>query len=129
MVNNKDWDALLRFLSYNFKRNPKLPEDFDEKYIEKLHFNRDSYSEKLESTAKNVSLEDDNIVIEFENFVPYNQEDNFNSVNFKLLKNSKEYKGMRECHIEPDWLLIYKIENRLLILKLIRTGTHSDLFK
>ncbi|MBR3671159.1 MAG: type II toxin-antitoxin system YafQ family toxin [Spirochaetia bacterium] len=45
------------------------------------------------------------------------------------LKNSKEYKGMRECHIEPDWLLIYKIENRLLILKLIRTGTHSDLFK
>ena len=91
MVNNKDWDALLRFLSYNFKRNPKLPEDFDEKYIEKLHFNRDSYSEKLESTAKNVSLEDDNIVIEFENFVPYNQEDNFNSVNFKLLKNSKEY--------------------------------------
>lgn len=36
---------------------------------------------------------------------------------------------MRECHIEPDWLLIYKIENRLLILKLIRTGTHSDLFK
>lgn len=34
----------------------------------------------------------------------------------------------RECHIEPDWLLIYKVEADLLILKLIRTGSHSDLF-
>lgn len=44
------------------------------------------------------------------------------------LQNSKAYKGMRECHIEPDWLLIYKTEKDMLILKLIRTGTHSDLF-
>ena len=45
-----------------------------------------------------------------------------------LLKNSRNYQGMRECHIEPDWLLIYKIQDELLILKLIRTGIHSDLF-
>lgn len=38
------------------------------------------------------------------------------------------YKGHRECHIKPDWLLIYKIENNELILTLARTGTHSDLF-
>lgn len=38
------------------------------------------------------------------------------------------YQGHRECHIEPDWLLIYKIENDILILTLTRTGTHSDLF-
>lgn len=44
------------------------------------------------------------------------------------LTNAKEYKGVRECHIQPDWLLIYKIYNDSLILKLIRTGTHSDLF-
>ena len=44
------------------------------------------------------------------------------------LVNSRKYKGMRECHIEPDWLLIYKIQREILILKLIRTGTHSDLF-
>ena len=36
--------------------------------------------------------------------------------------------GFRECHIEPDWLLIYRIENNLLELFLFRTGTHSDLF-
>lgn len=38
------------------------------------------------------------------------------------------YKNFRECHIEPDWLLIYQIENEELILILSRTGTHSDLF-
>ena len=44
------------------------------------------------------------------------------------LQNSRNYKGMRECHIEPDWLLVYKILKEKLILSLIRTGTHSDLF-
>jgi mRNA interferase YafQ len=37
------------------------------------------------------------------------------------------YKGRRECHVEPDWLLIYKLENDEIIFE--RTGTHSDLFK
>lgn len=44
------------------------------------------------------------------------------------LVNSRNYKDMRECHIEPDWLLIYKVYDETLILKLIRTGTHADLF-
>jgi len=44
------------------------------------------------------------------------------------LVNSRKYKGMRECHIEPDWLLVYKITESVLILTLFRTGTHSDLF-
>jgi mRNA interferase YafQ len=39
-----------------------------------------------------------------------------------------DYIGHRECHITPDWLLIYKIENDILTLSLTRTGTHSDLF-
>lgn len=38
------------------------------------------------------------------------------------------YVGFRECHIQPDWLLIYRIENDELILFLSRTGSHSDLF-
>ncbi|NJD02025.1 MAG: type II toxin-antitoxin system YafQ family toxin [Ruminiclostridium sp.] len=38
------------------------------------------------------------------------------------------YTGHRECHIAPDWLLVYKIEKEILILSLTRTGTHSDLF-
>ncbi len=39
-----------------------------------------------------------------------------------------DYKGCRECHILPDWLLIYEISDDELILYLTRTGTHSDLF-
>ena len=40
-----------------------------------------------------------------------------------------EYSDCRECHITPDWLLIYKISNRELVLYLTRTGSHSDLFR
>ena len=38
------------------------------------------------------------------------------------------YNGCRECHIAPDWLLIYKIFEDVLVLELSRTGSHSDLF-
>lgn len=39
-----------------------------------------------------------------------------------------DYDGFRECHIFPDWLLIYNIDNKNSLLYLVRTGTHSDLF-
>ena len=45
------------------------------------------------------------------------------------LINSRDYQNARECHIEPDWLLVYQIREEILSLKLLRTGTHSDLFK
>ena len=38
------------------------------------------------------------------------------------------YGGFRECHVQPDWLLVYQIDGDKLILFLARTGTHSDLF-
>lgn len=38
-----------------------------------------------------------------------------------------EYEGRRECHIKPDWLLIYKVDEKYLILE--RIGSHSELFK
>lgn len=41
---------------------------------------------------------------------------------------SGDWSGFRECHIQPDWLLIYKLEDDVLVLTLTRTGTHSDLF-
>lgn len=69
----------------------------------------------------------------------YNQED-FKCVLNYLVNNQKlpakykdhelkgEYKGLRECHIKTDWLLIYCINDNELTLYLMRTGTHSDLF-
>lgn len=44
------------------------------------------------------------------------------------LTNCGEYMNCRELHIEPDWLLVYKVTNNELILMLIRTGSHSKLF-
>ena len=41
---------------------------------------------------------------------------------------SGNYSDCRECHITPDWLLVYRINDEELILYLTRTGTHSDLF-
>lgn len=44
----------------------------------------------------------------------------------KAHKLQGSYKGMLECHIEPDWLLVYEIDD--VSITLYRTGTHSDLF-
>ncbi len=41
---------------------------------------------------------------------------------------SGNYKGCRECHVEPDWLLIYKVYEDVLVLMLTRAGSHSELF-
>lgn len=69
----------------------------------------------------------------------YNQEDFKTVINILVSGNplpekykdhslSGNYIGFRECHINPDWLLIYRIDNDILTLTLVRTGTHSDLF-
>ena len=42
---------------------------------------------------------------------------------------SGDFYGCRECHIEPDFLLIYEIHNDIMVLLLVRTGSHSNLFK
>ena len=44
------------------------------------------------------------------------------------LTPSRNYKRVRECHLQPDWLLIYQIDMENSTLRLIRTGSHSDLF-
>lgn len=47
---------------------------------------------------------------------------------FKDHNLSGNYYGFRECHIAPDWLLIYQVNNNELVLVLSRTGSHTDLF-
>ncbi|OGN63609.1 MAG: damage-inducible protein [Chlamydiae bacterium RIFCSPHIGHO2_12_FULL_49_9] len=46
---------------------------------------------------------------------------------FKDHKLGGNYKNHRECHVEPDWLLIYRVDDKEIVY--VRTGTHSDLFK
>lgn len=45
------------------------------------------------------------------------------------LKDDKYFKNCGECHIEPDWLLVYQYNNNELILLLVATGSHSEVFK
>lgn len=47
---------------------------------------------------------------------------------FKDHNLSGNYNGFRECHIAPAWLLIYQVNNNELVLVLLKTGSHSDLF-
>ena len=66
--------------------------------------------------------------------------DKLNYVINKLVNNEKleekyrdhrligKYLGCCECHIEPDWILIYRLESERIVLYLLRTGSHSDLF-
>lgn len=44
------------------------------------------------------------------------------------LRDTKKYRGVRECHIKPDWLLVYRVNSKKLELWLLATGSHSDLF-
>ena len=41
---------------------------------------------------------------------------------------SGRFQGFRECHIKPDWLLVYLVEKNILTLTLVDTGTHGDIF-
>ena len=50
------------------------------------------------------------------------------SPKYKAHALSGDYSGCRECHIAPDWLLVYEVVEQDLLLYLMRTGTHSDLF-
>ncbi len=44
------------------------------------------------------------------------------------LQDTKYFRNCRECHIEPDWILVYKIKEDKIILYLVETGSHSDIF-
>lgn len=48
--------------------------------------------------------------------------------NDHFLRDNKKYKNCKELHIEPDWLLVYKYLDKELVLLLVETGSHSELF-
>ncbi len=62
------------------------------------------------------------IVDKLQNGIPLEEKHRDNELKGK-------FKGFRECHIQPDWLLMYLIEDDVLVLTLVDTGTHSDMFK
>ena len=78
----------------------------DLKLARKRGFDENKLNEIIKSLANGVKLP------------PFNRDHNL----------SGNYKGYRECHITPDWLVIYSKKEKIRIITLIRTGSHSDLF-
>ncbi len=63
----------------------------------------------------------ENVVEKIRNGIPLEERHKDHPLKGRMLK-------YRECHIQPDWLLVYLIEEDILVLTLIATGTHADLF-
>ncbi len=86
------------------------------------------FTSKFKKDIKLLKKQGKNIekLYEIINILAYGEELDAKYRDHNLIGN---YKGYRECHIEPDWLLIYKVMENILILTLSRTGSHSELFK
>lgn len=91
-------------MKYDVKFTTQFKKDL--KLAKKQNKNTDKLFEVVEKLANGESLE-----------AKYRDHD--------LIGN---YKGCRECHIEPDWLLVYEIIDNVLVLMLYRLGSHSELF-
>jgi mRNA interferase YafQ len=87
--------------------------EFTKQYLRdlKLSRKRNLDEEKLNQLIK-ILISEDNIPTQYKSHV--------------LTGN---YLGLNECHISPDWLLIYSKNKTVKLITLVRTGTHSDLFK
>lgn len=83
---------------------------------------RSDYKRVIKQGKNKKKMQDVLIVLTNEEPIPLSWKD-------RKLVDTKEWKGVRELHIEPDWLLIYKIHKAEDELRLIRTGSHSELFK
>jgi len=91
-------------LKYKVRRTTQFKKDY------KLAIKRNRVIEKLDLVIETLATN---------GFLPLEYNDH------PLVGNKK---GLRECHIEPNWLLVYEIDHGLLVLVLTSTGTHSDLF-
>ena len=70
---------------------------------------------------------DEKLFLEVLNVIANGEELEEKYRNHKLI-NDKTFKECYECHIQPDWLLVYKVQDNDLVLLLFATGSHSDLF-
>lgn len=85
------------------------------------------FSTKFKKSLKKVTKQGkdidklDNIILKLANKEPLEEK-----YKDHQLINNKTYRDCRECHIEPDWLLVYKYIDNNLVLLLVATGSHSD---
>ena len=88
IIRDKDLDNLLRFLAIDYRKNPEIPEDLDEKYKETLNFIEDAEGEELDSYAASVSKKDDEIIIKINNHIPFVKSKESDEVYAKLVNEN-----------------------------------------
>ena len=88
------------------------------------------YSAKFKKSLKNILKQGKNIdeLKDVVDKLVFKEELDQKYKNHKLI-DDKKYKNCYECHIRPDWLLIYQYNDNMLLLLLTDTGSHRDLFK
>ena len=87
------------------------------------------FSSKFKKSLKKMQKQNKNIdeLLDVVDKLAFKEELDQKYKNHKLI-DDKNYKNCYECHIRPDWLLIYQYNDNELLLLLINTGSHSDLF-
>ena len=87
------------------------------------------YSTKFKKSLKKIQKQNKNIdeLLDVIDKLAFKEELESKYKNHKLI-DDKNYKNCYECHIRPDWLLIYQYNDNKLLLLLNNTGSHSDLF-
>lgn len=91
---------------------------------------RVQYTNRFKKEYKKVLKQgkDESLFLETLSFIANGEDLPFKYRNHQLV-NSKTFKDCFECHIEPDWLLVYKIQDDCLVLLLFATGEYAELFK
>ena len=87
------------------------------------------YTSRFKKELKKILKQgkDEKLFLEVLNVIANGEELDEKYKNHKLI-NDKNFKECYECHIQPNWLLVYKVQNDELILLLFATGSHSELF-
>ena len=87
------------------------------------------FSKKFKKSLKKIQKQNKNIdeLLDIIDKLAFKEELDLKYRNHKLI-DDKDYKNCYECHIRPDWLLIYQYNDNELLLLLMNTGSHSDLF-
>lgn len=109
MLKNKDWDELLTVLFNDLKRNPKIPENINEKYQDKFNFEEDAQYEELNTYTRKIYSEDGKIVLNFVEEIFFNPKNENYEINIVLKNKNHEdimldssYIKDNEIHIPSD---------------------------
>ena len=106
MLENEDWENIFLYLSNNYKTNPELPEGLDKKYLKYIDFKRDAMDENLDTYASNVYMEDDKIVMELQNFIPYLKPKEDDEISVRLVNPDFDDVEIDSNDIEKDRFIL-----------------------